>query len=287
MWETEGMTEINQKIAVAGARRGILLLALLLLVACGGATQETDSTPAADAREQPSPSGELTTTADVEDTGFQCEIDRESFAPELASDWRDYTLNTLNGRRRPTLVKGMAALAERREATDDLQAVDLGAGAGNDTRFLLAAGHRVHSVEPDPFAVAVIEECARQQGTSERLEVQQATFETMELPERAFDFANASLSLPFAAPATFDRVWDEIADSLVAGGVFSGDFFGPEHQWADNPDMTILNEDQVRALFSRHPFEILELDERKRETNLANGGTAMFHTYSVIAARLE
>jgi SAM-dependent methyltransferase len=268
---------MNQREVAVGRIWWALPCALLLVAACGQVSEETS------AGSEP-PAGEPE-VAEAEDRGFECEIEREDFAPELESEWRDYTLNTLNQKRRPTLVEGLAKLTELRDPVGTLRAVDLGAGAGNDTRFLLAEGHRVHSVEPDPFAVAVIEECARQQGTAARLEVQEATFEAMELPEDTFDFANASLSLPFATPETFDRVWDEIAESLVVGGVFSGNFFGPEHEWAEDPGMTFLGEDEVRALFSRHPFEILELREENRETDLANGGMARFHTFSVIAVR--
>ena len=37
----------------------------------------------------------------------------------------------------------------------------------------------------------------------DRLDIQAANFETMTLPTAAFDFAHASLSLPFTAPAGF------------------------------------------------------------------------------------
>ena len=213
-------------------------------------------------------------------SAFRCVLDGERFAPDVDSEWRGYTLKTLNRSPRQTLLEGLARLGEA-----SVVALDLGAGAGNDVRHLLARGHRVHAVEPDPFAVAVIEECARQQETAEALTVQPATFEAMRLPEKEFMLVHASLSLPFTHPEAFPEVWSKIVASMAEGAVFSGDFFGPRHAWADNPEMTFLSPEEVRALFTEHGLRIVRLEEEDGPRPLAEGGEARFHRISVIARR--
>lgn len=250
-----------------------------------GVTNEPGSAPSPDASTETSSVASSTSTpgsaAGAKDGGpFRCVIDAKTFAPQLASEWRGYTVGTLNLAPRETVLTGLQHLKDR-----SVTALDLGAGAGNDTRYLLGLGLRVHAVEPDPFAVAVIRACAEQQGTSDALTIHPRSFEAMKLPEREFGFVHASLSLPFAAPETFSKVWSQIVSSMADGAIFSGDFFGPRHGWAKNPELTILSEEEVRALFTNHGLSILSFEERDGMMPVVDGENVRFHKFDVVARR--
>ncbi|MGF1511883.1 MAG: class I SAM-dependent methyltransferase [Myxococcota bacterium] len=215
----------------------------------------------------------------------RCVLDGQTFRTDVKSRWRDYTLTTLNRAPRENLVAGLRLLSAGAKKAEARSALDLGAGAGNETRHLLAEGFRVHAIDADPFAVAVMEECARQQGLAARLTTQQATFETMTLPEASYDLVNASYALPFARPETFPKVWTRVVESLTEGGVVTAHFFGPEHGWAENPKMTFFSEAELRALLAQHPLEVRFFEETNAVVETATEDPTRFHVFEVHAVR--
>ena len=80
--------------------------------------------------------------------------------------WEDFYKITKDRPPWPLLVEAVDLL-EQREA-----ALDLGCGAGRDTRFLLEQGFRVTAVDVDPHAVALMAGFSQ-----DRLRVVQSSFE--------------------------------------------------------------------------------------------------------------
>jgi len=70
------------------------------------------------------------------------------------------------------------------------RALDLGAGAGRDTRYLLQQGFHVTAVDNDPQAVAMLRSFPE-----EKLQVVQAAFEDVAF--ETYDLINAQFALPF------------------------------------------------------------------------------------------
>jgi SAM-dependent methyltransferase len=160
-------------------------------------------------------------------------------------------------------------------------AVDLGCGAGRDTRELLGAGWRVLAIDREPGAIEALE-AATAPHLRARLESRVADLADAAVP--ACDLVNASLSLPFLAPKAFDRTWRRITDALPVGGRFAAMLFGDHDGSADDPDMTCLPPDDVRSRLAA--FEIEHWTDREEDTTTALGDPHHFHLVEVVARRI-
>lgn len=72
-------------------------------------------------------------------------------------------------------------------------ALDLGAGAGRDSKYLLKRGYRVTAVDKDPNAVKFLKKIR-----NKKLNVVQSTFEDFKFEK--YDLVSAMFSLPFTPP---------------------------------------------------------------------------------------
>jgi SAM-dependent methyltransferase len=159
-------------------------------------------------------------------------------------------------------------------------AVDLGCGAGRDARELLKAGWRVLAIDREPGAITALE-AATSPELLARLESQVEDLADVEIP--ACDLVNASLCLPFLAPEAFGRTWQRILDALPIGGRFAAMLFGDHDGSADDPEMTCLSPDEVRARLAS--FEIEHWTDREEDTTTALGEPHHFHLVEFVARR--
>src|SRR5689334_3062618 len=142
----------------------------------------------------------------------------------------------------PLLVRAVALLTEKRWA------LDLGCGAGRDTRFLLAQGFEVTAVDADALAMAYLQELAHP-----ALQVVHASFKTFfSIPSHhSYDLINAAFSLPFQSAEAFGNVFRAILRALRPDGIFTGQFFGVNDSW-NVPDrqgpMTFVTREQAENL---------------------------------------
>ena len=120
----------------------------------------------------------------------------------------------------PLLIRAVSLLGHPGHA------LDLGAGAGRDTRYLLEHGFQVTAVDADPHAVAILSSL-RHAG----LQVVHSTFEGFAFGTSTFDLINAQFSLPFVPPDRCRMVFARVKGALAAGGVFAGQFFGVHDAW--------------------------------------------------------
>ena len=195
---------------------------------------------------------------------------------------------------RDNLMRALELFSEEFEAIAKqrrLVAADLGAGAGNETMYLIKHGWDVVAIDNAPYAIATIRE--RQsllQDSSEpsaygTLRAHITPMQKMSLESESFDLINASLSLPFVSQDEIKDAWHDIETALRPGGVFTGHFFGPEHEWKGRPGMSFFSIRQLfQELFSPQ-LEIRYLLNEKQTVTLGVGGTAFFHTITVIAQK--
>ena len=169
---------------------------------------------------------------------------------------------------------GAVAPAEPRRA------VDLGCGAGRDTRELLRAGWQVLAVDREPGAEAALR-AALEPGLESRLSVRIEDLATVDVP--ACDLVNASLCLPFLAPAAFDAVWDRIVAALGPGDRFAAMLFGDHDGSAADPAMTCLPPDRIRSMLSG--FEIEFWSDTEEDTRTALGEPHHFHLIEFVARK--
>lgn len=158
-------------------------------------------------------------------------------------------------------------------------AVDLGCGAGRETRALLDAGWRVLAIDGEPGTEARLLRTIG--GRHAALEIKTSKFQELyDLPDA--DLVYAGYSLPFQVRPDFDRVWTLIRASLRPGGRIAVDLFGDRDSWAGQPGLTFLTEPEARALFDGLTIEHWDTED---EPGRAFSGPKHWHVHHVIAQR--
>ena len=200
-----------------------------------------------------------------------------------AEYWARYYAVTVD---RPAWATVRSAI-ERFAADDggtprDRVAVDLGCGAGRDTRELLRAGWRVLALDHEPAAIAALEAATPGEWRA-RLETGVADMASASIPP--CDLVNASLSLPFLAPEEFWAVWARILAALPVGGRVTAMLFGDRDASASDPGMTCPSPEAI--LGSLSGFEVEDWVDLEEDTETALGEPHHFHRVELVARRVS
>lgn len=187
-------------------------------------------------------------------------------------DWSEYYEITKSKPPTKLLVKALEYVPEKDKA------IDIGAGALKDARYLLEQGFDVTAIDKSPL----MEQEAKALD-NDNLHAFTTSFEDFNFHKNEYDIASSMFALPFTAPEHFEKVFNEIKLSLKKGGIFCGQFFGINDEWSKNPKMTFHTEEQVRDLFV--DFEILSLKEIEEDGTTANGTPKHWHVFHVIARK--
>ena len=184
--------------------------------------------------------------------------------------WQTYHQQTKSREISPLLKEAITFVKNKNAA------LDLGAGALIESRFLLSEGFKkVISVDIVPFEPI----------DTAGFTFVESSFETYDFPKEAFDIINAQFSLPFTDPKSFPNVWKKMTTSLVIGGVFSGQLFGQNDDWSNEPSMTFHTRVQIEKMLSG--FETIKLEEIEKDAPLAGGGTKHWHVFALIFRKTQ
>lgn len=128
--------------------------------------------------------------------------------------WDDY-----NGRQGGRPVRELCRSALRAAGPGrGRTAIDLGCGAGVETRALLDAGYEVYAFDGAPATEAVVTRTLG--GRHPRLRLAALHYaEIAELPPA--DLVYAGYALPYQDVASFERIWGLVLRSLRPGGVLA------------------------------------------------------------------
>jgi SAM-dependent methyltransferase len=190
-----------------------------------------------------------------------------------STDWERFYSFTKDSPPWPLLMRA-AALAPHGG-----RALDLGAGAGRDTRYLLEHGFAVTAVDADPTAAALLAALP-----PDRLRVVRSTFENFAFAPAAYDLISAQFALPFVARDRFFAVFARLKAALAPGGVFAGQLFGERDQWnTPGHTMTFLTRAEVAALLS--DLDVIELDEEDTDGHKADGSPKHWHAFHILTRR--
>ncbi|AJO77925.1 trans-aconitate 2-methyltransferase [Pseudomonas sp. MRSN 12121] len=186
---------------------------------------------------------------------------------------------------RKTEKRGASALLSRAlELVDNQagvrQAVDLGCGAGNETRQLVQAGWQVLAIDREPEAIArTTENCSGEHAGG--LTTWLADFESMrDLPGASL--IHAGLALPFCHPDRFQHLWSQVLNALTPGGVFAGHFFGVRHGWSTLAHLTFHTEPAIRSLCGGMEIVLLRETESSVTTH---AGPLNWHRFDLIVRK--
>ena len=206
-----------------------------------------------------------------------------AMSERLASEthWPDYYEVTAE---RPswTTTKTAAEAFGEHPLSGPRFAVDLGCGAGRDSRELLRRGWRVLAMDMTPEGPQALWRLTPEAERA-RLETEVSRLQDFEIP--ACDLVNANLILPFQEPQDYEATWSRILAAIPVGGRFSGMLFADRDDAADEPDMTCPPAAVIRGYFDG--FEVELWNEREEDGQTALGEDHHFHLIEVVAVRRE
>src|SRR3989344_1994756 len=189
-------------------------------------------------------------------------------------DWQRFYEITKNRPPSDLLIRAMRFVEKKDNA------LDLGAGALKDSKYLVKAGFKkVFAVDQENPPTDVLKQIVGQHFVSII-----SKFDQFEFVPNKYNLINAQYSLPFISPALFTKVWNNIKNSLAPGGVFTAQFFGDLDEWSNsNPTMTFHPKKQVEQLLT--DLEVLEFTEEEKDGQTADGSPKHWHIFHVIAKR--
>lgn len=165
----------------------------------------------------------------------------------------------------------------------------VGCESGKDPLYWVEHGADVTILDGTPHAVSITSLRLADKGALNHLkEVFACILE--EIPDDAgiFDAVTGTAAFPFIPPHLFKDVMEHKIFSHVApSGYFAGHFFGPEHAWATDDTMTFVSADELVYLFIQNGFEIVWLDETKKQQDTVFDGPITWHEIKVIARKVK
>ena len=106
---------------------------------------------------------------------------------------------------------------------------------------------------------------------------------TSEASWPACELVNASFALPFCPPAEFPGLWRRIVDSILPGGRFAGQFFGPNDDWARTGLLVQTRAELERAACGRSRSSCWTSSRASGRPRSARASTGTF--YHVVARK--
>lgn len=165
-------------------------------------------------------------------------------------------------------------------------ALDLGAGLGQESEELLRRGWRVTATDASRRMLESVRRRAAAIDALDRLALVHATFERTDLPPDSFDLVHAGFSLPFCPLPQFDSVWRAVAQSVREGGLFVGQFFGPQDEFVlKSPPGSMAAHDSAAVRRLLAGFDLLVHEEVERDGRTAPDSPKHWHVHHVIARR--
>jgi tellurite methyltransferase len=186
--------------------------------------------------------------------------------------WRDFVRITAGAPPWPQLERAAGLFLQPGDA------LDVGAGAGRDTAYLLQRGWRVTAVDSSPSAAAAL----RRLPLQDNLRVVVSTAEDFQ--PATYDLVNAQYSLPFIARSRFDITVQRLRDSVRPRGVMAATFFGTNDEWnLPGAAQTFSIESDIERTFNG--WQLIQLTEVDEDGRVADGTPKHWHVFDVIALR--
>ena len=148
-------------------------------------------------------------------------------------------------------------------------AIDLGAGVGNDAKFLIDKEEKSKEIIMNRIE------------NKENLKFIISNFEDIKLHKA--DLVYSCFSLHFCKPDKFDKLMEEITKNIILGGYFVGNFLGKEDEWSNRKTMTFLSKEQVLKYFKN--FDIIYFAEKKYIKDSVTEKNKYWHVFEIYAKK--
>lgn len=199
---------------------------------------------------------------------------KENLRKNEKTCWSKYVKKTKNHPPRALLVQAVSFVSEKNHA------LDLGAGALTDTKYLVNQGfNHVTAVDHENLAQEEYNKLPQ-----EKVDYVITTFGQFAYSTTTFNLVNAQFALPFNPPETFAETFQKIKHSLKPGGIFVGQLFGERDEWNKaRRRMSFFTRAQVDALLS--DMEVLEITEEEKDQRPVVGKVKHWHIFHIIARK--
>jgi SAM-dependent methyltransferase len=180
-------------------------------------------------------------------------------------NWPEYIKLTENKLPRPLLVEALEYVHHR------YSALDLGAGALNDSKYLLSVGFsKVVAIDSEEVPLF----------SHPAFIFKKVSIEDYDFPSDTFYLVNAQFVLPFIKKDKLRHAIAGIKKSLKDEGLFTGQFFGTNDDWNKLPSVSIFSKEEVLDMLS--DFEKIVIREEEKEAPTASGSLKHWHIFHFI-----
>ena len=143
-------------------------------------------------------------------------------------------------------------VSKKKGHNENLTALDLGAGYGNEVALLINNGYKVFAVDYHKSSISNIKlninKKVKDKSLHKNLTIIQSNFEDLNwntLPK--FDLIISLNAISFLDKNNFNKVWRNINDKLKPNGSIILTLFGNKRKWWNNmPNMQLFTEKEVR-----------------------------------------
>ncbi len=195
----------------------------------------------------------------------------------MGISWEKYIAVTRQRPARKPLVDALQYVDKKEHA------LNIGAGAHMDSRYLLESGFdKVTSIDPDPASQLCAEEIH-----DPRFEFYLTKAEDYNFKPNTYDLISAQMVFPYIERSSFPRVLCEIKASLTERGILTVWIFGDRNGKMlakTKNDVLYFSREETEALFSG--MEVLDfIEEEKDQSSPVHGKMTHYHEFFVIARK--
>ncbi|HSC24725.1 MAG TPA: class I SAM-dependent methyltransferase [Candidatus Babeliales bacterium] len=196
-------------------------------------------------------------------------------------DWHSHFQRRLYQEPRPLLMRALEVY--NTSSSQEKKALDLGAGAGNETAFLLQKGWIVWSNDREQESIEIISNRKDVLPYKDKLTLIHKSFTDIpwdNLP--LFNLICAIYTLPFIDQNNFHQTWNAIVNHLEANGILAVSLFGDKHDvfgWWEKRSMSFFTREEVLNLLKNFDIKFFTESCEKNDEDV------MEHIFSVVAQK--
>lgn len=188
--------------------------------------------------------------------------------------WKQY-INTIDNVN-PLVLKALSLVEEKKISVHKV--LDFGCGSGFDSNLFVSKGFDVLAIDYNPDCQNRINELFPILSSNPNFKFE--THRAENFTWQNFDLISSIKVLPFLEEEIFYNTLENIRNNLPKGGIFVGNFFGPEDDWQDK---TLVSGETIKDIFK--DFEFLYFKDEVLNTTTVAGEKKKAHLIEIIVQK--